>query len=230
MGRQPLPAGRDILLFFKGDVARHRGDTGCVYSRCIRQRLLNISREQNWTQARAFYGDSLPELEGGYSELLQRSQFCLVLPGDGWSPRMEDAMLHGCVPVIIQDQVHVPFESLLDMERFSLRLPQSALTQVLATVQAVTPERLQELQAGVAKLWHRFRWSSGVMVTAEVKQLAEYHLLQAGGQFKDTVPGRQFASSATDDAFSTLMQWLYARIPFTRKAQPIRFPERHRGT
>ena len=40
-------------------------------------------------------------IEGDYSELLASSIFCLVLPGDGWSARMDDAMLHGCIPVII---------------------------------------------------------------------------------------------------------------------------------
>jgi hypothetical protein len=28
-------------------------------------------------------------------------------PGDGWSARMEDAMLHGCVPVIVMDKVRL---------------------------------------------------------------------------------------------------------------------------
>jgi hypothetical protein len=40
-------------------------------------------------------------IEGDYSQLLASSIFCLVLPGDGWSARMDDAMLHGCIPVII---------------------------------------------------------------------------------------------------------------------------------
>ena len=33
---------------------------------------------------------------------LASSLFCGVLPGDGFSARMEDAMLHGCIPVIVQ--------------------------------------------------------------------------------------------------------------------------------
>jgi hypothetical protein len=37
-----------------------------------------------------------------YSEELGSSRFCGVFPGDGWSGRMEDSILHGCIPVIIQ--------------------------------------------------------------------------------------------------------------------------------
>jgi hypothetical protein len=43
------------------------------------------------------------EVQGDYSELLASSAFCLMLPGDGWSARMEDAMLHGqvCRPWLV---------------------------------------------------------------------------------------------------------------------------------
>ena len=41
------------------------------------------------------------DIQGDYSELLSSSIFCLVVPGDGWSARMDDATLHGCIPVII---------------------------------------------------------------------------------------------------------------------------------
>jgi hypothetical protein len=37
-----------------------------------------------------------------YYEELASSIFCGVLPGDGWSGRIEDSMLQGCIPVIIQ--------------------------------------------------------------------------------------------------------------------------------
>lgn len=37
-----------------------------------------------------------------YYEEMASSLFCGVLPGDGWSGRMEDSMFSGCIPVIIQ--------------------------------------------------------------------------------------------------------------------------------
>lgn len=37
-----------------------------------------------------------------YYDELASSIFCGVLPGDGWSGRMEDSILQGCIPVIIQ--------------------------------------------------------------------------------------------------------------------------------
>jgi hypothetical protein len=65
---------------------------------------------------------SMVVYQGDYSDLLSRSKYCLVAPGDGWSGRAEDAVLHGCVPVVIMDGVHVVFESVLDWPSFSVRI------------------------------------------------------------------------------------------------------------
>jgi len=42
------------------------------------------------------------ERSENYEVELASSVFCGVLPGDGWSGRMEDSVLQGCIPVIIQ--------------------------------------------------------------------------------------------------------------------------------
>ncbi len=51
------------------------------------------------------------------------SQF---LAGDGFSPRAEDAILHGCVPVVVMDEVDPVFSSILDWSAFSLRIAEVA--------------------------------------------------------------------------------------------------------
>ena len=52
------------------------------------------------------------------------------LSGDGWSARAEDAVLHGCVPVVIMDRVHAVWEPQLDWPSFSVRVNESALHTV----------------------------------------------------------------------------------------------------
>ena len=42
--------------------------------------------------------------------------------GDGFSGRAEDSVLHGCIPVVIMDNVHAVLESILDWDRFGLRV------------------------------------------------------------------------------------------------------------
>ncbi len=62
------------------------------------------------------------------------SQFTHVSPfpghvhtGDGWSARAEDAVLHGCIPLVIMDGVHAVFEGILDWDSFSIRIKQVPL-------------------------------------------------------------------------------------------------------
>ncbi len=63
---------------------------------------------QDWKQRyNILIGGYSSDLPPGYSALLVRSKYCLVAPGDGYSARMEDAILHGCVPVIVMDGVQV---------------------------------------------------------------------------------------------------------------------------
>jgi hypothetical protein len=50
---------------------------------------------------------------------------------------MEYAVLHGCLPVIIMDDVHAIYETALNLSRFSIRVPQSQ-------VRGCPPSRLAE--------------------------------------------------------------------------------------
>lgn len=81
-----------------------------------------------------------------------RAKFCLAPPGDGWSPRIEDCVLHGAIPVIIMDGVHAPFESLLDWPSFSLRVAEDDLAKLPQLLAAVPAARVKAMQANLAKV------------------------------------------------------------------------------
>ena len=58
--------------------------------------------------------------------------------GDGWSSRVLDAAVHGCVPVVLQDESEMFFEGSFaaaglpfDYANFSLRLPEVELPRLL---------------------------------------------------------------------------------------------------
>lgn len=50
--------------------------------------------------------------------------------GDGWARRAEDAILHGCIPVIIQDRVEEKFSNIVDYSAFSLRIAEADIERV----------------------------------------------------------------------------------------------------
>jgi hypothetical protein len=128
-----------------------------------------------------------------------------VLAGDGWSARAEDAVLHGCVPVVIMDGVHSIFESILDWDAFGLRVAQDQLEQLPQLLQAVTPERLAAMQAALAKVWHRFTWFSHPAIRQQLSTVS-------GVNLGDGSSAMRLRDELQNDAFHTIMQWLAGRM------------------
>lgn len=120
----------------------------------MRQRLHKLSKENDWRGKHNVLIGSR-DIQGDYSELLSRSKYCLVAPGDGWSARAEDAILHGCVPVVIMDGVHVVYESILDWSSFSIRIPEADIDQTLEILLAIPEKKLKLLQTHLARVWNR---------------------------------------------------------------------------
>ena len=69
---------------------------------------------------------------------------------------------------------------------------------------AVPEERISRMQRRIARVWHRFAYTHGKSVRA---------------MFLRELKGSAAAEGAWPldvDAFGTIMQWLYSRIPHTR--------------
>ncbi|GIL77471.1 hypothetical protein Vretimale_2966 [Volvox reticuliferus] len=251
---------RDLLFFFRGDVGKNRLPN---YSRGVRQQIYKMAKEGGWAQKHRFYIGDGQDVPGDYSEMLTRAIFCLVAPGDGWSARMEDAVLHGCIPVIIADGVEAVFENILDIDAFALRLPQDVVPRLLEVLQAVPEKTIRSKQAHLGRLWQRYRWASLPKLAQELREAQERNLARSdaegrgqaaveeqgaattgrrrllkiyngarGGFAGDEsdpgvgegagrpqhllLPRPYRADPAQDDAFATIIQWLYNRIPHTR--------------
>ena len=56
---------------------------------------------------------------------------------------MEEAILHGCIPVIIQDNIHVPFETSLDTSQFALRFERAKLHTLMDFLNSVPDEEVR---------------------------------------------------------------------------------------
>ncbi|KAG1671014.1 hypothetical protein FOA52_014258 [Chlamydomonas sp. UWO 241] len=176
LGQSPLlgarPRERTILAFFRGDVGKHR--LPC-YSRGIRQKLHALAVEHDWRATHNIVIGGGEDVPGSYSELLSSSKFCLVLPGDGWSARAEDAVLHGCVPVVIMDNVHQLFEPQLDWASFSIRIKEADIDSLPQLLSSVPEKILEKLQAAVRTVWHRFAYTSHPLMRRNVEEIMAQH-------------------------------------------------------
>ncbi|GLI60030.1 hypothetical protein VaNZ11_002095 [Volvox africanus] len=219
------PRERNILLYLRGDVGKHRLPN---YSRGIRQRLYQLWKDEDWrANYNVMIGDG-GDIPGDYSEHLASSKFCLVVPGDGWSPRLEDAVLHGCIPVVIMDGVRAVWEDQLEFERCSIRVGEQEL-EGLPQQLAVVPQRVvEDMQRRLRKVWHRYAYVSHPILAREMNDVLRQNVQTWRQQMEDNKQDLALVQRITDqleqravfpaqdDAFHTVLQWLYWRIPDTR--------------
>ena len=164
------------------------------------------------------------EYKGGYSEHLARSKFCLAVPGDGYSARYVDAVLHGCIPVVVMDNVEEAFESILDHKQYIIRINESDIERTPEILRSIPDSLVLQMQRSLAKVWHRFAWTRSQLHRSTMPDIfrqnnGKAEERRAEGSLEvppdhHFTPRRQFP--VQEDAFSTLMMWLHGRINATR--------------
>ena len=101
-------------------------------------------------------------LVGGHTrnfiQVLQRSSFCAVLPGNGWG-HIEEPAIHGCIPVIIMPGIDAQLEGVLDMAAFAVRVERHELGGLIERLRAISPAQLEAMRAQLRTVWERFTYS-----------------------------------------------------------------------
>lgn len=118
------------------------------------------------------------------SQGMHLSKFCLNIAGDTPSSnRLFDAIVSHCVPVIISDDIELPYEDVLDYSKFSIFVRSS---------DAVKKGYLMRLLSGVSKQQWTKMWNS----LKEVDKHFEYQY-----------------PSQKDDAVQMIWQALSRKVP-----------------
>lgn len=122
---RPLPLSRrKYLANFLG---RAQGKAG-------RLRLLQLSQmylEKLEAPELAFSG---PKKLGrrAYFEHLRNAKFCLAPRGESsWTLRFYESFFVECVPVILSDEMELPFQNVLDYREFSIKWPSTRISEEL---------------------------------------------------------------------------------------------------
>lgn len=128
------------------------GDSGGVkcYSQAVRAAV--FARHANTTGF--CLAGKLP------NELFRRARFCLAPSGEGFGDRLAAAVLHGCVPLIIQPGVRQPYDDVLAYDAFALRVGADAIPQLHTLLPTVTDAEHARLRAGVRRFARAFDWSA----------------------------------------------------------------------
>ncbi|CAM8912696.1 unnamed protein product [Rhodiola kirilowii] len=136
---------RPILAFFQGAIYRKDGGA-------IRQDIYYLLKDE--PDVHFTFGSVGANGVSNAGKGMASSKFCLNIAGDTPSSnRLFDAIASQCVPVIISDEIELPFEDVLDYSEFSLFVQASA---------ALKPGYLVKLLRGVSKekwtvMWERLK-------------------------------------------------------------------------
>ncbi|KRH33103.1 hypothetical protein GLYMA_10G099700v4 [Glycine max] len=154
-----------------------------------------------------------PERSEDYHMDLASSVFCGVFPGDGWSGRMEDSILQGCIPVVIQDGIFLPYENVLNYDSFAVRIPEAEIPNLIKTLRGFNDTEIEFKLANVQKIWQRFLYRDSVLLEAERQKTAIGHVDDWAVEF---------LKLTEDDAFATLIQILHYKLHNDRWRKQVR--------
>lgn len=146
---------RKTLLFFRGRLKRNAGGK-------IRSKLVAVLQNNK---------DVIIE-EGSIGEVgkvatqtgMRSSVFCLSPAGDTpSSARLFDAIVSGCIPVLVSDELELPFEGILDYRKVALFVSSFDAIQpgwLLAYLRRIRPKQVEEMRSNLAKFSKHFQYSS----------------------------------------------------------------------
>ncbi|EXC31802.1 putative glucuronoxylan glucuronosyltransferase IRX7 [Morus notabilis] len=139
--RAPANGGRDIFAFFRGKMEVHpKNVSGRFYSKRVRTAI--------W---RKYGGDGRFYLQrhrfAGYQSEIVRSVFCLCPLGWApWSPRLVESVVLGCVPVIIADDIRLPFPEAVRWAEISLTVAERDVGKLGMIMEHVASTNLTAIQ------------------------------------------------------------------------------------
>ncbi|XP_055801254.1 uncharacterized protein LOC129870475 isoform X2 [Solanum dulcamara] len=201
---------RKTFFYFNGNLgpAYENGRPEATYSMGIRQKVAEefgstLNKEGKLGKQHAEDVIVTPLRAGNYHEELASSVFCGVMPGDGWSGRMEDSVLQGCIPVVIQDGIYLPYENFLNYESFAVRIREDEIPNLLNILRSFNETEIEFKLANVKKIWQRFLYRDSVVLEAERQKAVR-------GSVEDW--GLVFSQLEEDDVFATFIQVLHYKL------------------
>ncbi|KAI3996940.1 hypothetical protein MKX01_021216 [Papaver californicum] len=218
---------RKNLFYFNGNLgsAYEKGRPETTYSMGIRQKLaeeFGSTADTKGKFGRQHADDVIvtPVRSDHYYKDLSSSVFCGVLPGDGWSGRMEDSVLHGCIPVVIQDGIFLPYENVLNYQSFAVRISEDEIPDLIKILRGFNETELEFMLENVKRIWQRFLYRDSILLEAERQKTTFGHV-------EDWAI--EFLRLTEDDVFSTFIQVLHYKLHHDPWRQKVSYSKKEYG-
>ncbi|XAR55615.1 Xylogalacturonan beta-1,3-xylosyltransferase [Bertholletia excelsa] len=147
---------RPTLLYFKGAKHRHRGGL-------VRERLWDLLVNEPGV----IMEEGFPNATGKEQSIkgMRTSEFCLHPAGDTpTSCRLFDAIQSLCIPVIVSDNIELPFEGMVDYSKFSIFVAISNALQPQWLVQhlrSYSEKQKDTFRQNLAQIQDIFKYDNG---------------------------------------------------------------------
>ncbi|MBA0735170.1 hypothetical protein Gogos_019039 [Gossypium gossypioides] len=146
---------RTILLFFRGRLKRNAG--GKIRSKLVTE----LAGAKDVVIEEGTSGD---QGKAAAQKGMRRSIFCLSPAGDTpSSARLFDAIVSGCIPVIISDELELPFEGILDYRKIAIFVSSTDAVQpgwLLPFLKGTSSTQIREMRRNLVEFSRHFMYSS----------------------------------------------------------------------
>jgi hypothetical protein len=149
-------ARRPILVSFSGKIYTDYH----LHSRGTRQFIARgILSGRNGFKSIVFRNTSKSRWVDIHAQMT-RSKFCLALEGWwSWTPRITEAVVSGCVPVLVSANQHVPFHRTIPFDKYGLQIHPRDLASLPSILQdAVESGNYARLAGGISEVQRAFDW------------------------------------------------------------------------
>lgn len=109
-----------------------------------------------------------------YIQDMMSSTFCLCPEGwHAWNPRPYQAVLLGCIPVLLSEEIELAFEEVLDYDKFMVRIKPSHMSDIKTILEAIPDSQVRAMQSEMEKVWRLFSYGKkGLAPLMVLKMLA----------------------------------------------------------
>lgn len=163
---------RKWLGHFGGTVlpADLKDERGAFYSKGVRQYIKkHFSKDPDFqitgTRVEQYIND------------MMSSRFCLCPEGwHAWNPRPYQAIILGCIPVLLSEEIELAFEDAVDYSKFMIRIKPKDVSRLKEILESISNHEIRAMQQEMENVWRLFSYGQN--------GLAPYMVLDALGRRK----------------------------------------------
>lgn len=107
-----------------------------------------------------------------YPDILQRATFCLVIRGVRLGQTtLLDALMMGCIPVVVSDDYILPFSDVLDWKRAAVLVVENEIKRIPAILKEVPKSQIADMRRQGKWFWDRYFNSMGKIALTTLRVL-----------------------------------------------------------